>query len=634
MLKNNVAYFKETLSSPWEGRTFDELKLFKSDFIKPDFIVDKAKKILEMAKIKVRDDQVKVCQLMVSVSGEFLRDEETGEINKIKTKKWADQSVRFLRSKYGDRLLACVLHMDETNPHMSAYLLPLVEKEVKYHNPKAKNKVVKSIIKPRLSCYSMFTADPFEMVEVDGKKKKKIIGEGTVSQLQTNYADFLIKNGLDVQRGIRRKPFQTGLQYQTVKEYYSKIAQPIADFEELKPWEIKPAIIEAQQKTNQYIEIKKQKEFYQENAADSIKELKNIKNEVALEKKQREKLSREISVSEAIEKITGLKPQSSDKAGFINFYFPNGLNLEIDLEKNKFINKTPSVAGLGNMSSKVQGRGAIDAIIYLTGWKTEETIEFLADTFSIEQAASVLIQNIKNSEPTLGRVNKVSQLMKFQNELIKNEPSKLNNLFEKLEGELKISRTLLNEMSEGRQLYTNKFGNLVFRKSVEEDGELLGTGHIVYDIHSKKIIHESEEDGLVPLAHYDNKAIILTVDPLEALALKSENQNNAVLLVSKNQESQTAINLYHAKRYKIFIAESLTEKGKQLAEWVKEKFPFVQTLHIPRNFKSWLDYYLRPQSTRTTEKIISLVRHPDDIPEPSLRRRKPPDTPGPPGNMG
>ena len=50
------------------------------------------------------------------------------------------------------------------------------------------------------------------------------------------------------------------------------------------------------------------------------------------------------------------------------------------------------------MSSKVQGRGAIDAIIYVTGWKTEETIEFLADTFSIEQAASVLIQSIKNAE--------------------------------------------------------------------------------------------------------------------------------------------------------------------------------------------------------------------------------------------
>jgi hypothetical protein len=598
MTKQNVAFFQET---NWEPRTFEELDRFKSDYKDPEFIVKKAKKLLEFNKITPRDDQVKVMQCLLFVSGEVLRDPKTGEIDKAKTHKWMKSSVAFLKEKYQDRLLACVVHMDETNPHMTAYLVPLVKKMVKKTGRKKKNSQegfksdANGELKVVLSAKNLFAPDPYVKKIVEGKKMKIPIGEGTITKLHTEYFQFLKKAGLDVRRALRRGAEQIGLEHQTVKQYYKKIGQPVLDMYDVDPWDMKDKYVEMKQKANLMEDIAKKADYYQKNASDTLQEVSKVKSKL-------DKLTRDVPITEVIEKLLGIKGRETEKEGFLNFYMPSGQILEVDTTTNKFKNLTPEIAGLGNMSQKLGGRGSVDAIVYLEGWDPKDAIVWIADSFSIEEATSVVVQQIKEEEESTDRTLRFINNEKFQKEIKEEAPHTWDKVFNYLTKTLKFKPELINNLSGENQIYSNAFGNLVFRKSVYDGSELSETGLIIANVQQgpEGFREETGGDGLVRMTinaqpEGGKQKVILTSDPMDALALKTEEMSAAVFVISKKEEAANVINSSQRKGFETYFAEAFTAHSKNISRWLKQDFPLVKIIKLPEKVQNWIHYLARPK---------------------------------------
>ncbi|HBT4835980.1 TPA: hypothetical protein MB357_005327 [Klebsiella variicola subsp. variicola] len=63
-------------------------------------------------------------ELILTASPEFFEKNDPK-----KNREWVDEQVNFLKSEYGDNCINAVLHLDETTPHIHAFITPIVENE-------------------------------------------------------------------------------------------------------------------------------------------------------------------------------------------------------------------------------------------------------------------------------------------------------------------------------------------------------------------------------------------------------------------------------------------------------------------------------------------------------------------------
>lgn len=128
----------------------------------------------------IRADAVLAIEYMLSASHEFFDHGATYKNNQ-KLRDWCDEQIEFLKKKHGERNILCAyLHMDETTPHVEAYVVPIDENG-------------------KLNC------------------KKFLGGAKKLSELQTEYAKSMSKFGL--KRGLKGSPAT----HTTVKQFYEAI---------------------------------------------------------------------------------------------------------------------------------------------------------------------------------------------------------------------------------------------------------------------------------------------------------------------------------------------------------------------------------------------------------------------------
>lgn len=94
---------------------------------------------LVMAKIaehpqqrKIRTDAVYCVEVLLSASPEYFRPaqpEQYGDYEPERLQAWVDASMQWLQKRYKNRLVLAELHLDESTPHIEAYLVPLDEDE-------------------------------------------------------------------------------------------------------------------------------------------------------------------------------------------------------------------------------------------------------------------------------------------------------------------------------------------------------------------------------------------------------------------------------------------------------------------------------------------------------------------------
>ena len=142
---------------------------------------------------KLRKDSVLAVELMLSASPEWFQ-----QASREQTQEWLRRNVAWIEDTFGrDNVLQVALHLDETTPHLHAFLVPEVEMvETRGRKPKAGSPASVKTPKPALAASHW----------LDGRAK--------LGELQDRYAAAMAPLGLD--RGLRG----SGARHRTIRAYY------------------------------------------------------------------------------------------------------------------------------------------------------------------------------------------------------------------------------------------------------------------------------------------------------------------------------------------------------------------------------------------------------------------------------
>jgi len=137
----------------------------------------------ETAGIKIKKDNVRAVEFVMSASPAFFNNKSREQINA-----WGMENIKFIESQ-GLHILDARIHLDETTPHAHIVTIPIDSKKVQHFNRHTGTRTEKE--KQLLNA------------------AKWLNGRKLMSQLQDNYAAFMSRFGLH--RGVSRR--ETGISH-------------------------------------------------------------------------------------------------------------------------------------------------------------------------------------------------------------------------------------------------------------------------------------------------------------------------------------------------------------------------------------------------------------------------------------
>lgn len=139
-------------------------------------------RIAEVVTRKVREDQVRAMEIVLTASPEWFQRGHDGQAQDMRGSAWVTDNLNFLKEKFGEKnVVSFTLHQDEKTPHIHAVVVPITEKN-------------------HLSADTLFNPK-------------------TLGQLQTEYADVMASHGLE--RGVKG----SRRQHQDMKQVYGEQAK-------------------------------------------------------------------------------------------------------------------------------------------------------------------------------------------------------------------------------------------------------------------------------------------------------------------------------------------------------------------------------------------------------------------------
>lgn len=636
----NAIICKET---NWKPVRLSKENIEKIGCNDPDFVANRAKQLLLDKKIKARPNSVKVAAFILHASPQFLRDgTDDGKLNPEKIQTWAAGTIEYLQRTYGERLISAMIHMDESNPHMSAYVVPLIEKYVNKRGPKAKKmkgKPPEATLKLCLSAKEMFTPDEVIM-KVDEKTKEEILEKvipGTCSLMQDEYAETLREYGLDVRRGVKKPILHRGIKHEVNMDLYVRRTNPVAHVKSLSPAELLDWAVVAAPTAEDAARAKKERDYYQVSAADAQKKAASLEQVI-------EDSQRELPVGDVIKKLTGLDPLGPDddnsgpsgpgsprkrKDIQLEFLMPNGMRIGVT-NQNGFENLTPQIPFDGKNSKRLRGKGSLDAVMFLTGWEFKSASEWIADNYSSAEAAKVIAKRqqefLEQDRDNDERILRKNHAETIARELETPDKSKWNSVKETLLQTYKFRETVINSQYEMNWIGANKHGHIIFQKGdrISKDN-IIATGKIIVDLKNPhSTLKETGDNGI----YYDidpmATKVVICSSPMDALSIRStpEHYASTVVVVGKDPNERTIAALERIVKnhpgVKV-LAENLTTSGQRLAAWMLEHFPKIESLPLPEGFRNWLDFHSRPRlkSDHADLRVVEFPKksqaNPDDI---------------------
>lgn len=347
--------------------------------------------------LKTRKNSVLAFEVILSASPDYFRPEApevSGTWDAARLEPWVDASQKWLREKYGSRLISAVLHLDEETPHIHAVVVPVDEKN-------------------SLNCRAFL-----------GNRK-------LLSQLQTDAGNAFKHLGLD--RGVER----SGAKHTKIKEYYAAVnskfeivppvetpmpvqpgpepTPPLVFFgpaardkfaAELESWKTRKAHYDAQlKKRNEEIRVANTVAHrlaakYQAQAADSKfkeKEMKALRAENSRLAKKLDQAGAEVEALKALtaelrgadlvdvlQRIYGATEDASSKPAHRT-------------RKFKVPSRSASVAVTGELwadnATGDGGKGAINLVLQLEGWgqdRFKDAVRVLAEHFRPGEVAAAV----------------------------------------------------------------------------------------------------------------------------------------------------------------------------------------------------------------------------------------------------
>ena len=632
LTESNLIFCKKTKWKPLKATRENLRKIgIKNEFSIPA----RAEKTLRRLKVQVQKNSIVATALMLTISPEVLRDgDKSNDVNDKVLEKYIQGSLEFLRKKFGNRLLIACLHMDELNPHISAYVLPLVKKKMIATGRAKKgeeNKERGIRIETRLGHTEMFTRDKLSYEKEPGTEIEilKEVIPGTCSILQDEYADALKEMGLDVIRGVRAEPGMRRLKYVTAKRQYERMMrgvekadEAIARYKKMKPEEQEEMIRQIIALATEAGGYRTQRDYYQVSAAKKDEKIEKLEKEV-------ENAMRALPVAEVIETITGIQPvehkpgEDSDPAPGskkvrkldidIEFQLPGGQRIGVDTAQNSFQNLTPEIPFLGEGAKRTTASDSINAVMYLTGDTYHSAMARLSIRFGNESAHKAAAKRID------------LELDEKKKKLLFPDESRWPELLAKLKA-MEIRDEVISQAKTEKSIAANSEGHILFAKQSWGGGDAeRKPGMVVVDpsFPTIQITETGEDDVFMLLDHgfgMDGVALnrlekdsIICATQLDALAIKShpDYRSANVLAVGRNPgESAKEAVRFLAKQSpgRLLFAESLLAHGKMIADWLAEHFSrVIRTIPLPANCRSWIEAHIAPKSGGASGKEMPIT---------------------------
>ena len=616
LLGSNVVYCKKT---KWKPLSATHKNLAKIGITDAMSVSKRSEKILKRLKVQVQGNSIVATALLLTISPEFLRDGDIeNKINQEKLERFVKGSLGFLRKKYGNRLLLVCLHMDEMTPHLSAYILPLVKKEmITPGRPKTgSNDEPKPIqIKTRLGHSEMFTRDELDYEHDFDANEKVLTGviPGTCSILQDQYALALQEVGLDVQRGAKAEAGQPKLKYVTAKQKYQSILRGmeetdsvLARIKEYNRDQIEELLRQSITVANEADQYRKQRDHYQR--------LVGVKQQriSELEKKIDDSM-RELPIAEVIHAITGTAPAETNSTGNpivrhgsrkdrkpdidAEFHLANGQKIGVNHALNHFENLTPSIPFLGEGSGQQDGIGSINAVMYLTGASYEAAMARLASVFGNEPVKRAALKKID------------TEIEDMKRDLVLPDESKWPELLARLKA-LNIDTAVIGNAKVARLVAANREGHLICTKvKLDGTGAEKNSGMIVIDPRFPDVnVVETGRDDMFQMVELNATHTVVCSGPLDALAIKSQDEHRTANLIAVGKDpgatTKTTLELF-AQAYpsRMSFAENLLEQGRKLSDWLAKHFSgAIAKIPLPKGVRSWIAFRVSPQTENSEAK--------------------------------
>jgi hypothetical protein len=306
-----------------------------------------------------RKDAVLCTEMFLSASPEYFRPDNpsvSGHWSDSLMQQWAIASRDWLTENYGDKCVRAELHLDESTPHIHAYIVPLNDKT------------------NRVSHDAMFGGR-------GGQGRKKL------SQLQDSYAAALAPLGIE--RGVKGSKAT----HTKVKEYYQAVnSEPLTAVwsnQKLEPQPFESA-------TNYVARIQNDDQFQILNhqladRAFMLERLERAEQRARASEKERQRL-------EEIARSLELKTQQLRDLELLDVAWELGLNYErerwrghghiINIDGSKFYDFSPD--------QQKGGGGAIDLVMHVNGCNFRQAVVWLHERFGEAGVERAAIAHVKN----------------------------------------------------------------------------------------------------------------------------------------------------------------------------------------------------------------------------------------------
>ncbi len=155
-------------------------------------------KLDQYPDMRIQKNSVVAVEVLMTASPEFFEKN-----SKENTDKWYRESVKWLKRKFGKRVVQIFYHLDEKSPHIHGIVIPI--------NPKTKTR--------RRTKAQVDNKEPGITYKVMSLCANDIFTPDSLRKMQTEYANCVKKFGL--RRGLKK----SGATHTKVKEYYAKIVE-------------------------------------------------------------------------------------------------------------------------------------------------------------------------------------------------------------------------------------------------------------------------------------------------------------------------------------------------------------------------------------------------------------------------
>jgi Plasmid recombination enzyme/Protein of unknown function (DUF3991) len=295
---------------------------------------------------KIRTNGVLCVEILLSVSPEYFRPgdmSKAGQWDGQQLDHWKQANQHWLNDKFGDRVVRAELHLDESTPHIHAYLVPLDENG-------------------KLNCKSIF----------GGRQK--------LSQFQDHYAQAMQPLGLE--RGIKG----SRATHTEVKEYYAAVNLPMDAA--LNPAEIQSQLADRQRVLKENEELKLTLRFIESQRQLLENQLQQAQVSLSKQQQDLKEWQKKFQVIAGQLRQLPLK-QVAHELGMVeemsnSQQWREGLKV-IEIDGNKF----------RDVATGQSNRGAIDLVMQVNHSNFSEAVGWLRDQFGEAATLQIVMEGTK-----------------------------------------------------------------------------------------------------------------------------------------------------------------------------------------------------------------------------------------------